>query len=267
VLGFIPNLANTTSTPTLNVQGLGAVTIVKGTNTALNNGDLATGTIAYVAYNGTNFVLQNPQNAITQASADASSFANPNFKTGYINSSSGSTGNVSYQGGQDAGISSALGSAIVRGGTNSGTGAGGNTNIEAGANTSTGQQGFANVQQSFTIAAATTIGYVMGMTTAADRVQAAAPGSTNNVGVAASAGGTGTQLYVATDGKILTAFDGTPTVGDIACAPPASTGTAGLAHDNGATACPAGQKLGVVTGQVSGTGPGATATVLLQLGS
>ena len=105
------------------------------------------------------------------------------------------------------------------------------------------------------------------MTTTADEVQAAGLGSTNNVGIATTAGGTNRKLYVATQGKILTVFDGTPVIGDFACAPPAGTGTVGLAHDNGTAACPAGQKLGVVTGQVSGSGSGATATVLLELGS
>jgi hypothetical protein len=123
------------------------------------------------------------------------------------------------------------------------------------------------LQQSFTIAASTTVGYVMSMTTTADEVQAAGLGSTNNVGIATTAGGTNRKLYVATQGKILTVFDGTPVVGDFACAPPASTGTVGLAHDNGKTACPAGQRLGVVTGQASGTGSGATATVLLEMGN
>lgn len=123
-----------------------------------------------------------------------------------------------------------------------------------------------DLQQTFTIAASTTVGYVMSMTTTADEVQAAGLGSKNNVGIATTAGGTNRKLYVATQGKILTVFDGTPVIGDFACAPPASTGTVGLAHDNGTTACPAGQKLGVVTGQVSGTGSGATATVMLELG-
>jgi hypothetical protein len=123
------------------------------------------------------------------------------------------------------------------------------------------------LQQTFTIAASTIVGYVMSMTTTADEVQAAALGSKNNVGIATTAGGTNRKLYVATQGKILTVFDGTPVVGDFACAPPASTGTVGLAHDNGTTPCPAGQKLGVVTGQVSGTGSGATATVLLEMGN
>jgi hypothetical protein len=136
-----------------------------------------------------------------------------------------------------------------------------------GANTSTAQQVSAIVQRSFTIAASTSIGSVMSMTTKADEVQEAGLGSTNNVGIATTIGGTNAELYVASQGKVLTTFDGTPVVGDVACAPPTSTGTVGLAHDNGKTACPAGQKLGVVTGQVSGTGSGATATVLLEIGN
>lgn len=173
---------------------------------------------------------------------------------------------ITYQGGGDNG-SGAGGSATFRGAQNANSSAAGSAFLQAGANTSTGLQGFASVQQSFTIAAATTVGWVMQMTTTADRVVAAALGATDNVGIATSVGGTAAQLLVASSGKVLVVFDGTPVVGDLACAPPAATGTIGLAHDNVLVACPAGQKLGVITGQVSGTGSGATATVLLQLGS
>jgi hypothetical protein len=58
-----------------------------------------------------------------------------------------------------------------------------------------------------------------------------------------------TIIEIIETGRELAVFDGTPVVGDIACAPPASTGAVGLAHDNGTTACPAGQKPGVVAGQ------------------
>jgi hypothetical protein len=270
IIGFTPNLANTTTTPTLNINGLGAVTIVKGTSTALAAGDIALNTPAFVTYNGTNWQLLNPQATITQASTSAASFFASLFQTpgggGYENSTS--TNNTNFIGGQNASTNATLGSAIVHGGNNSNSGAsagGGNALLEAGTAPSTGTQGFANVQQSFTIAAATTVGYVMQMTSTADRVVAAALGSTNNVGAATTVGGTAAQLYVATEGKTLTVFDGTPVVGDFACAPPASTGTVGLAHDNGTAACPTGQQLGIVTGQVSGTGSGATATVLLAI--
>jgi len=263
---FLPNLANTTTTPTINFNGFGAETIVKCGSLALAAGDLATNTQAVVIWNGTNFVLQNPQNTICQPNANGN-FQAATFQTNGGEFRAGSvTQTTTVQGGQQSTSSSVPGALILQGGPNTSTGGAGSATLEGGAATS-GQQGFANIQQSFTIASATTVGYVLSMTTTADVVQAAPLGSTNNVGIAATAGGTNAQLYVASHGKILTKFDGTPVVGDLACAPPASTGTAGLAHDNGSTACPTGQKLGVITGQVSGTGSGATATVLVELGS
>jgi hypothetical protein len=54
------DVANTTSTPTLNVNGLGAKTIVKGTSTPLVANDLIIGQVARFVYDGTNMVLQNP---------------------------------------------------------------------------------------------------------------------------------------------------------------------------------------------------------------
>jgi hypothetical protein len=122
-------------------------------------------------------------------------------------------------------------------------------------------------QQSFITASALSNTYnVVSMTTTSGQVQASPPGAMNNIGIAQTVGGD-TQLYVQSYGESEVRFDGTPVVGDFACAPPTGTGTAGLAHDNGTTPCPVGQKLGVVTQQVSGSGSGATATVLLQLGS
>lgn len=66
---FIANTTNATTTPTLNVNGLGAVTIKKivaGAQTALAVGDMASGAFVEVAYNlaGTCFVWVNatPQN-------------------------------------------------------------------------------------------------------------------------------------------------------------------------------------------------------------
>lgn len=52
--------ANTTTTPTLNVNGLGAKTIVKGISTALVAGDIGANSFNTFIYDGTNFVLQNP---------------------------------------------------------------------------------------------------------------------------------------------------------------------------------------------------------------
>lgn len=57
--------ANTTTTPTLNVNGLGAKTIVKLVSTALAVGDIAANMYCTFIYDGTNFVLQNPVANIT----------------------------------------------------------------------------------------------------------------------------------------------------------------------------------------------------------
>lgn len=52
---------NTTTTPTINFNGLGAKTIVKGVNSALAVGDLVANQFADFTYDGTNMVLKNPQ--------------------------------------------------------------------------------------------------------------------------------------------------------------------------------------------------------------
>lgn len=56
---FKANTANT-GAATLNVNSLGAKTIVKGVNTTLADGDIAAGQLCTVIYDGTNFVLQSP---------------------------------------------------------------------------------------------------------------------------------------------------------------------------------------------------------------
>lgn len=62
VVHFKANTINT-GAATLNVNSLGAKTIVKGVNTTLADGDIKAGQFCTVIYDGTNFVLQN--NAIT----------------------------------------------------------------------------------------------------------------------------------------------------------------------------------------------------------
>lgn len=66
---FKANTANT-GAATININGLGAKTIVKGVNTTLADGDIAAGQLMTIIYDGTNFVLQNPTNTaiITTAS-------------------------------------------------------------------------------------------------------------------------------------------------------------------------------------------------------
>ncbi len=59
IVYFKANTANT-GAATLNVNSLGAKTIVKGVNTTLADGDITAGMFVTVIYDGTNFVLQNP---------------------------------------------------------------------------------------------------------------------------------------------------------------------------------------------------------------
>jgi hypothetical protein len=51
---------NTTGAATININGLGAKSIVKGDGTALETGDLQASTIHFLIYDGTNFVCLNP---------------------------------------------------------------------------------------------------------------------------------------------------------------------------------------------------------------
>lgn len=62
VVGFKASTTNT-GAATLNVNSLGAKTIVKGVSTTLANGDISTSQIVGVVYDGTNFVLQSPAGA------------------------------------------------------------------------------------------------------------------------------------------------------------------------------------------------------------
>lgn len=60
---------NNTGAATINIDGLGAKAIVKGDNTALIAGDLQASTISVAVYDGTSFVLLNPQTAAMTAAA------------------------------------------------------------------------------------------------------------------------------------------------------------------------------------------------------
>lgn len=59
VVNFKADVANT-GPATLNVNGLGAVTIVKNVSTALYDGDIAAGQIVSVLYDGVNFQMKSP---------------------------------------------------------------------------------------------------------------------------------------------------------------------------------------------------------------
>jgi len=57
---FKAKTANT-GAASLDINGLGAQTIVKGVSTALSNNDILAGMFCLVVYDGTNFVLMNPR--------------------------------------------------------------------------------------------------------------------------------------------------------------------------------------------------------------
>ena len=78
---FKANTINT-GTATLNINGLGAKTIVKGVNTTLSDGDIQAGQICEVTYNGTNFVLNSP----TGNSSAGTSYVGAATSTGTISS-------------------------------------------------------------------------------------------------------------------------------------------------------------------------------------
>jgi hypothetical protein len=70
---FLPANANSGTTPTLNVNGLGASTITKFGTVAVSVNDLITTAVAEVVYDGTNWELQNPatfQTALTASSTN-----------------------------------------------------------------------------------------------------------------------------------------------------------------------------------------------------
>lgn len=81
VVAWLPVAANTTSTPTLNVNSLGATTIVKAGGTALAANDLTTSAVAVAIYDGSHFELQNPQTGNTSLSAAPVNPITSSFRT------------------------------------------------------------------------------------------------------------------------------------------------------------------------------------------
>lgn len=61
ILAFLPNVQNTTTTPTLSLNSLTAATITKVGQNPVSAGDITTTAIAIVIYDGTYWELQNPQ--------------------------------------------------------------------------------------------------------------------------------------------------------------------------------------------------------------
>jgi hypothetical protein len=103
---FVAAATNTTSV-TLNVDGLGAKAVTRHGSTALVAGDILTGEVCLVVYDGTRFQLLNPD-----------SYTNLNV-SGNLTLNGGTTNGVAYLNGSKALTS---GSALVFDGTNLGVG-------------------------------------------------------------------------------------------------------------------------------------------------
>lgn len=74
---FKASASNTTATPTINFNGLGAKTIVKFNNGALSNGDINITEPSCVIYDGANFLLLNPQ--LTSGTGGIARVSSPSF--------------------------------------------------------------------------------------------------------------------------------------------------------------------------------------------
>lgn len=97
-ISILPNLANTTTTPTINLNGLGAKNITKLGTAALVAGDLSTTAVAWMVYDGTQFQLLNPQTSptplIVASEESVASSATPTFSTAFRSSTNVLTANV-----------------------------------------------------------------------------------------------------------------------------------------------------------------------------
>lgn len=120
IVNVLPNLANTTTTPTLNVSGLGAKSITKFGTSPLVAGDYSTTAIATFIYDGTRFQLMNPQ------TANAVSF---NTQTNGTNNISQTLLNLNSTSGPNGITVSNISGGLVQFSLAAGTG-GGNANLQ-----------------------------------------------------------------------------------------------------------------------------------------
>lgn len=116
IFTFIPNFTNT-GPATINISGLGAIALKKYGSNALVSGDVVSGTIVTIYYDGTNFQVANPA-IFPSGSAALPSVAVGNATTG-LYSSSANVLNIATNGVSRASIGSTgdwtIGSAGVNG--------------------------------------------------------------------------------------------------------------------------------------------------------
>ena len=128
LVGFMANSANV-GTATLNVNGLGARTIVKGVSTTLDSGDILTGQVVGVVYKDPNFVLQTPvstnnaqiftNGTDTKNAADASTTQNIAHGLGKIPKKVRITAMHGIQGSSDTDSNSLIATTVYNGTTQS----------------------------------------------------------------------------------------------------------------------------------------------------
>lgn len=248
-VGFIgagSTYTDTTSTGTVPIEAIhayAAPTLAASATTTVTNG--ATWYIAGPPTNGTNVTITNPFGLYISGSMGVTN----NYRAGGAFESTVSTGNASFCGGLcSAGNNNLGGSAFVQGNdtTSTGTSAvGGSAILRGGMLTATtpnaaALEGLAQVAAgALKGSAIVNVGDVVCGTTTAFTLTDCLTTSTNVAGIATAT--TAPVSYV-TNGQALVKTDNATTVGDFVCFPSV---TAGLGHDNGTTACPAGM-IGVV---------------------
>lgn len=110
VVRFKASAANATTTPTINVNGLGAKTIVKRVNTALVANDILANQFLELIYDGTNFVLWSQ---FGNAPGTVTSVAGAGLASGTVTSSGNITVTAAVQSDQETGSSTSV--AVVPG--------------------------------------------------------------------------------------------------------------------------------------------------------
>jgi hypothetical protein len=178
---------------------------------------------------------------------------------GQIQSTANNTNLQVYGGIGTASVAGAAGGLQLQGSANSSTSSsakGGFTVLSAGllSNASPNAaalMGVVQVQEGYLKGSAiANLGDVVCGTTTQFTVTDCPLAAVNVIGIADT---TSNPIGVITHGLALVKLDAAITaIGDVVCAPPASTGTAGLAHDNGTTACALGSALGTIVAD-SGT--------------
>ena len=261
---WTPSFENLTTTPTLNLNGSGAVTITKGPgHTALAAGDL-NGNVADTIFDGTNWELQNPQTPSgggTSISVNGASVSNPNFNgttpaapsgaanVAYQVSSSNVSGNVPAATGSTPGVIKPDGTTCtVTSGVLTCAGSSGSTSIPICADTSgSGTAQSCTTSPSFTPVAGSVIAY----TTSTANAGTALTENVNSLGAKPVAKWQTTTVLAENDVQantfILETYDGTnwelSTIGNppsgSGLTPPFNFAVAGFSSDNYTLTLPA----------------------------